>query len=60
MYTPETSKHFDLFVDPVSGVKSYVLKTKVALQQQSFYFVNRAMDDAGRFLWFYCSNPPAM
>ena len=60
MYTPETSKHFELFVDPVSGVKSYVLSTKVALQQQSFYFVNRAMDDAGRYLWFYCSNPPAM
>ncbi len=60
MYNPETSKHFEPFIDPKTGVKSYVLKTKVAGQQQGFYFVNRAMDEQGRYLWFYCTNPPAV
>ena len=59
MFTPETSGHFRLFTDPVSGMKSYVLNTKAAAGQQSFYFVNRAMDDHGRYLWFYCYYPPA-
>lgn len=57
--TPETSKHFAKWVDPESGVTSYVLKTRVAPQQQSFYFVNRSMTADGRFLWFYCITPPS-
>ncbi len=60
MYTPETSKHFIKSVDPATGIISYVLKTRVAAQQQSFYFVNPAMDDAGRYLWFMCTFPPSM
>lgn len=59
MRTPETSRHFERFVDPVTRVESYVLRTKVAGQQQSFYFVNPAMDDGGRYLWFLCAFPPA-
>jgi len=60
MFTPETSKHFEKWTDPESGIVSYVLKTKVAAQQQGFYFVNSATDNACRYLWFYCSFPPAM
>ena len=59
MMKPETSKHFVAWRDPGSGVVSYVLQTRVALQQQSFYFVNRSMTTDGRFLWFYCVNPPS-
>ncbi len=60
MSTPETSRHFEKFTDPKTGIVSWVLKTQVTLQQQGFYFVNRAMDEMGRYLWFYCTNPPAM
>jgi len=56
---PETSKHFEKWTDPESGVVSYVLRTRVAKQQQSFYFVNRSMTEDGRFLWFYCVDPPS-
>jgi len=59
MFTPETSRHFAPFVDPVTGVKSWVLKTHAAAQQQGFYFVNASVDDACRYLWFYCAFPPA-
>ncbi len=59
MQTPETSRHFAKWTDPESGVVSYVLQTRVAPQQQSFYFVNRSMTTDGRFLWFYCINPPS-
>lgn len=58
MKTPETSKHFIRWTDPNSGVVSYVLKTRVAPQQQTFYFVNRSMTNDGRFLLFHCSDPP--
>ena len=59
MYTPETSRHFELFTDPKTGVRTWVLATQVAGQMQGFYFVNRSMDRQGRYLWFYCTNPPA-
>jgi len=59
MKSPETSNHFEEWTDPESGVVSYVLRTRVAPQQQSFYFVNRSMTTDGRFLWFYCVNPPS-
>jgi hypothetical protein len=59
MKTPETSRHFQKWTDPESGVVSYVLKTRVAQQQQSFYFVNRSMTNDGRFLLFSCINPPS-
>ena len=51
--TPETSKLFDRFVDPQSGVVSYVLKPgSVAWQQQSLYYCVKSMTDDGRFLVF--------
>ena len=48
MVSISESKHFRTFQDPVTKVRSYVLNTKAAGQQQSFYFVNRAMDEKGR------------
>ena len=51
--TPETSKLFDRYVDPVSGVTSYVLRQGLAgWNQQSLYFTARSMTDDGRFLVF--------
>ena len=32
---------------------------RVHAQQQGFYFVNSSMSDDGRYLWFYCTFPPA-
>ena len=58
MYTIETSKHFVKRIDE-SGAVYYVLATHVAPQQQGFYFVPPSMDDQARYLWFYCSFPPA-
>ncbi|MDR3710657.1 MAG: hypothetical protein P4L33_20340 [Capsulimonadaceae bacterium] len=47
------------WTDPESGVASYVLNNAVAPYQQSFYFANRSLTDDCRYLWFYCSFPPA-
>ena len=53
MTTPETSKLFDRFVDPQSGVVSYLLKPgSVAWQQQTLYYCIKSMTDDGRFLVF--------
>jgi len=59
MFTVETSKHFVKRCDPKSGAVYYVLATHVAPQQQAFYFVNSCMSDDGRYLWFWCTFPPA-
>lgn len=58
MYTVENSKHFIKRQDE-SGAVYYMLSTHVAPQQQGFYFVNPSMDDGAKYLWFYCSFPPA-
>ncbi len=50
--TPETSKHFRKYTDPVSGAVSYILETRIAENQQSFYFTHNSMTDDGRFLLF--------
>ncbi len=53
MKTPATSKLFVKFVDPVSGVVSYILKPgSVAFNQQTTYFTAKSMTDDGRFLVF--------
>ncbi len=53
MKTPETSRHFERFVDPGSGAVSYLLKPgSVAPNQQSLYYTQKAMTDDGRFLLF--------
>ena len=49
---------FTPWVDPQSGVQSYLLTERVAPLQQSFYFVNPSTSDDGRYYWFYCAFPP--
>ena len=53
------SKHFIKYVDPESGVTSYVFNNDAIPQSQSFYFTNPSCDDKGRYLWMYCGFPPA-
>ena len=51
MKTPETSKLFVKYVDPLSGVVSYLLKPGLIDEnQQSLYFTCKSMTDDGRFL----------
>lgn len=59
MYTVETSRHFVKRRDVQSGAIYYVLATHVAPQQQAFYFVNPSMSSDCRYLWFWCTFPPA-
>ncbi len=54
----KSSALFVSWIDPGSGVESFILKQRVAPIQQSFYFVNSGFTDDGRFLWFYCAFPP--
>lgn len=54
--TPETSDCFEKFVDPVSGVVSYLLRPGLfGHNQQSLYYTQKAMTDDGRFLVFVVS-----
>ena len=54
--TPETSRYFERFVDPESGVVSYLLKPgAIARNQQSLYYTQKAMTNDGRFLLFVVS-----
>lgn len=48
--TPETSKLFRKFVEPKSGVVSYILETRIAENQQSIYFTQKSMTEDGRFI----------
>ena len=52
--TPEKSKLFEPFVDPESGVVSYVLKYGAPDDnRQSIYFTSKSMTNDGRFLVFW-------
>jgi hypothetical protein len=53
--TPETSKLFRKYVEPGSGVVSYILETRVAANQQSLYFTQKSMTEDGRFIVFTVS-----
>jgi hypothetical protein len=59
MNTPETSKLFKKWRDPISGVESFILNPDSIPFVQSFYFVNTSYTDDGRYLWFYCAFPPS-
>jgi hypothetical protein len=59
MHGPLTSRHFIDHVDPVSGVRSRVLASRIAPWQLSFYFTHDGFDASGRWLWFYAAHPPA-
>jgi hypothetical protein len=56
----DLSKHpyFERWVDPKSGVISYILMERVAPLQQAFYFTNSSVSADERWLWFYASFPP--
>lgn len=55
MKTPETSKLFVQYVDPESGVVSYMLKPGlISESQQSMYFNVKSMTDDGRFMVVVC------
>lgn len=53
------SKHFIKYIDPDSGVTSYVFDNEAIPMTQSFYFTNPSCDDGGRYIWMYCGFPPA-
>lgn len=48
--TPESSKLFRKFVEPKSGVVSYILDARIADNQQSLYFTQKSMTEDGRFI----------
>ena len=50
--------HFERWVDPESGIESYILSERVAPLQQSFYFVNSSVSPDENWLWFYAAFPP--
>ncbi|MCU6707933.1 oligogalacturonate lyase family protein [Paenibacillus sp. J5C_2022] len=53
------SAMFTKWIDPVSGVESWILTARTAPYQSSFYFTNESMTRDGRYLWFYCAFPPS-
>jgi hypothetical protein len=53
------SSLFTPWKDPVSGVESLILSSRVAPVQQSFYFTQSGFSDDGRYLWFYVAFPPS-
>jgi len=57
----DLSRHpyFTEWIDPVSGVKSYVLTKKLAPLQQSFYFTNSSLSADEKYLWFKAAYPPS-
>lgn len=59
MKSPETSRLFARWTDPVSGVQSFILTERQAPVQQSFYFTHPELTDDGRYLWVGCGFPPA-
>lgn len=49
---------FTPWKDPVSGVESFILSSRVAPVQQAFYFTQSGFSADGRYLWFYAAFPP--
>lgn len=51
--------HFEEFIDPQSGTKSFFLKEVVAPVQQSFYYTQPSLSDDEKWLWLMTAWPPA-
>lgn len=49
LYTPETSSHFEEWVNRSNGIKSYILKNELVPVQQAFYYTNSMMTDDGKY-----------
>lgn len=60
MYDLSKHPYFEEYIDPKSGVKSYILKERVGFAQQHFYFCNTSLTPDGKYLWIRCINPPAL
>ncbi len=67
IYGPVTSPKYDLskhpyfesWIDPNTGVESFILTKRVAPLQQSFYFTASSFSADEEWLWFYAAFPPA-
>lgn len=57
----DLSKHpfFEPWIDPASGITSFILTKRVAPVQQSFYFLTPSLSADERWLWFYAAVPPS-
>ena len=57
----DISKHpyFEEYIDEKSGVKSYILKEKVARLQLNYYFCDIGLTHDNKYLWFKCIDWPA-
>ena len=55
----ERHPYFEPYIDPKSGVKSYILKEKVADLQQNLYFSEIGLTEDNAYMWFMCLNWPA-
>ncbi len=55
----ERHPYFTSYIDPETGIKSYVLTERVAEAQRHFYFVNTSLTYDSKYLWIVCSNAPA-
>ena len=53
-----THPYFEPWIDPETGITSYLLNERVAPVQQSFYFVNPSVSPDEKWLWFYTAFPP--
>lgn len=51
--------YFVGYTDPKSGVRSYILRKKIAPMQQHLYFTQPSITSDGKYLWIRCSYPPA-
>ncbi len=60
MYDLSKHPYFEEYVDPKTGVKSYILTKRVGFAQQHFYFTNTSLTPDGKYLWIRCINPPAL
>ncbi len=59
--TPDLARHpyFQPWVDPESGITSYLLSERVAPLQKAWYYHTPSVSDDNRWLWFYASFPPS-
>lgn len=57
----DISKHpyFEEYTDENTGVKSYILKEKVARLQLNYYFCDMGLTYDCKYLWFKCIDYPA-
>jgi len=50
--------YFKEYIDPKTGVKSYILKERVAQMQQHLYFTDSSITYDEKYMWIRCINAP--